>query len=132
MVPVVAGVVVLRLLCSVTVALVGGFSPSVRDRSLLTCMMAMSTITSGRALSRSSTSFSASAIWSGVPRTTSAFCESNCCTRCTSSTARIAFTTSCNSVGCGKIREIESLEDALFQFLALGGIILRLQKSYSA
>src|ERR1017187_8774176 len=56
-VPVVVGVVVFRLLCSVTVALVGGLRPNVRDLSLLTCMMAMSTITSGRALSRSSTVF---------------------------------------------------------------------------
>ena len=55
-------VVEFRLLCSVTVALVGGLSPSVRERSLLTCITAMSTITSGLALSRSSTSFSASAI----------------------------------------------------------------------
>ena len=122
---VVVVVVVLILLCRVTVALVGGFNPRVRDLSLLTCKTAISTTTSGRALSRSSTSFSASAIWSGVPRTTSAFCESNCCTRCTSSTARIAFTTSCNSVGCRKIRKIKSLENALFQFLALGRIILR-------
>src|SRR5215469_101574 len=60
-VPVVVGVaiglVVLRLLCNVTVALVGGLRPSVRERSLLTCMIAISTITSGRALSRSSTIF---------------------------------------------------------------------------
>ena len=39
---------------------------------LLTCMTATSTITSGFALSRSPTNFAASAIWSGVPRTTSA------------------------------------------------------------
>jgi len=45
-----------------TVALVGGLNPSVRDLSLLTCKTAMSTITSGRALSKSSTNFSASAI----------------------------------------------------------------------
>src|SRR5208282_1364274 len=62
-VPVVVVVgVVLILLCRDTVALVGGLSPSVRDLSLLTCSTAISTITSGRALSRSSTSFSASAI----------------------------------------------------------------------
>ena len=61
-VPVVVVVVLLMLLCKVTVALVGGSNPKVRDWSLLTCMMAMSTMTSGRALSRSSTSFSASAI----------------------------------------------------------------------
>ena len=36
--------------------------PRVRDRSLLTCITAISIMTSGRALSRSSTSFSASAI----------------------------------------------------------------------
>jgi len=88
-----------RLLCSAREALVGGLKPRVLERSLLICITAMSMMTSGRALSRSSTSFSASAIWSGVPRTTRAFCESNCCTRCTSSTARIAFTTSCSSVG---------------------------------
>src|SRR5579864_1719315 len=54
--------VLLILFCRVTVALVGGFKPSVRDLSLLTCMTAISIMTSGRALSRSSTSFSASAI----------------------------------------------------------------------
>src|SRR5580704_7238371 len=54
---VVVGVVVLMLLCKATVALVGGLNPRVRDLSLLTCMTAMSIITSGRALSRSSTSY---------------------------------------------------------------------------
>src|SRR6202034_4006056 len=62
-VAVVLGVVVEAiLLCRVTVALVGGLKPRVLERSLLTCITAMSTITSGRALSRSSTNFSASAI----------------------------------------------------------------------
>src|SRR5258708_27699919 len=50
---VVGVVVVLRLFCKVTVALVGGLNPRVRDRSLLTCITAMSITTSGRALSRS-------------------------------------------------------------------------------
>src|SRR5271169_726424 len=46
-------VVVVELMfdCKVTVALVGGLNPKVLDRSLLTCITAMSTITSGRALS---------------------------------------------------------------------------------
>ena len=96
---VVVVVVWLMLGCSVTVALVGGLRPKVRDLSLLTCITAMSTMTSGRALSRSSTSFSAKRDLIGSSRTTRAFCESNCCTRWTSSTARIAFTTSCSSVG---------------------------------
>ena len=59
---VVVVLVVLMLSCSCTVALVGGLKPRVRDLSLLTCMMAMSIMTSGRALSRSSTNFSARAI----------------------------------------------------------------------
>src|SRR6516162_9826907 len=53
-VPVVVVLLVLMLLCSWTVALVGGLMPKVRERSLLTCMMAISIMTSGRALSRSS------------------------------------------------------------------------------
>jgi hypothetical protein len=68
-------VVVLILFCKATVALVGGLIPRFRVLSRRTCMMATSTITSGRALSRSPTNFSASAIWSGVPRTTSAPCD---------------------------------------------------------
>src|SRR5579864_345639 len=56
LVVVVLVVVLLMLLCNVRVALVGGFNPRVRDLSLLTCITAMSMITSGRALSRSSTS----------------------------------------------------------------------------
>src|SRR5256885_12317854 len=46
--PVVPVVVVVgvMLLCSCTVALVGGFRPRVRDLSLLTCITAISTITS--------------------------------------------------------------------------------------
>src|SRR5260370_35066865 len=51
-VPVVVGVVVLlMLLCRVTVALVGGLNPKVRDLSLLTCNTAMATHTSLRAVS---------------------------------------------------------------------------------
>src|SRR5690242_13889020 len=69
---------VLILSCNWIDTLVGGLMPRVWERSLLTCMTAMSMMTSGRALSRSSTNFSAKAIWSGVPRTTRAFCESNC------------------------------------------------------
>ena len=61
-VEVVEVVLVLILLCKVTVALLGGRNPKVRDLSLLTCKTAMSTTTSGRALSKSSTSFSARAI----------------------------------------------------------------------
>ena len=59
-VPVVV-VVLLMFDCKVTVALVGGSNPKVRDLSLLTCMIAMSTMTSGRALS-GLRQFSASAI----------------------------------------------------------------------
>ena len=76
-VPVPVPVVVLMLFCNATVALVGGLMPKLRILSRLTCMTATSTITSDLALSRSPTSFSASAIWSGVPRTTSAPCEFN-------------------------------------------------------
>src|SRR5882762_10072644 len=64
--------------CSVTLADVGGLMPRFRTLSRLTCMMATSTITSGLALSISLMSFSARATWSGVPRTTIAFCEGNC------------------------------------------------------
>src|SRR5581483_6008834 len=60
--------VLLMLFWSATVALVGGLMPYCRILSRLTFMTATSTITSERALSRSLTSFSASAIWSGVPR----------------------------------------------------------------
>ena len=75
---VVVGVVVLMLGCSATVTLVGGLMPRVCALSRLTCMTAISINTSGFDLSRSSTSFCASAIWSGVPRTTIAPCEGNC------------------------------------------------------
>ena len=74
-------VVVLVLLCNATVTLAGGWMPRLRSLSRLTCMIATSTTTSGRDLSRSSISFSAIAIWSGVPRTTIACCEGNCCKR---------------------------------------------------
>ena len=57
-----AWVVVIDIALQSDGALVGGLKPRVRDLSLLTCITAMSTITSGRALSRSSTNFSASAI----------------------------------------------------------------------
>src|SRR6202162_5083504 len=70
-------VLVLRLFCSATVALVGGLMPRLWVLSRLTCMIATSTITSGRALSRSPTNFFARAIWSGVPRYTRAPCEGN-------------------------------------------------------
>ena len=51
LVVVVVGVVVLLiLLCRATVALVGGLKPSVRERSLLTCITAISMITSGSRL----------------------------------------------------------------------------------
>src|SRR5215472_16291197 len=59
---VVVGVVVLMLSCSWIVMLLGGLMPRVWERSLLTCMIAISIMTSGRALSRSSTNFSARAI----------------------------------------------------------------------
>src|SRR5262245_19325979 len=52
---------------------VGGWTPRVRALSRRTCMTAISTTTSGFALSMSPRSFSAIAIWSGVPRTTIAF-----------------------------------------------------------
>ena len=68
----------LMLGCSVTEALVGGLIPSLCALSRLTCITATSISTSGLALSRSSTSFCANAIWSGVPRTTIAPCEGNC------------------------------------------------------
>lgn len=62
-VPVVEVLVVeLILLCNITVALVGGLMPRVRDLSRLTCMMATSTRTSDLGLSRSLTSFWANAI----------------------------------------------------------------------
>src|SRR5580704_18246577 len=47
----VVAVVLLMLLCRLTVALVGGLRPRVRDRSLLICITSMSMMTSGRALS---------------------------------------------------------------------------------
>ena len=47
---------------------VGTFIPRVRSRPRLTCMTATSIITSLFGLSRSASSFSASIIWSGVPR----------------------------------------------------------------
>ena len=104
LVPVVVEVplVVLRLFCKATVALVGGLIPRFRVLSRLTCIMATSTMTSGRALSRSLTNFSASAIWSGVPRTTSAPCEGRGWMREISRIWRSALTTSCNSVGCDR------------------------------
>src|SRR5215813_13927549 len=74
---VVVGTVLFIFCCRATVTLVGGFMPRVCALSRLTCMTATSTITSERDLSRSPTNFSASAIWSGVPRTTSAPCEGN-------------------------------------------------------
>src|SRR3954454_18240801 len=68
---------VLIFSCRATVALVGGLIPKLRVLARLTCITATSTITSERDLSRSPTNFSASAIWSGVPRTTSAPWEGN-------------------------------------------------------
>src|ERR1700746_112001 len=65
-------VVLLTFGCNCTVMLVGGFTPRVRFLSLLICRIATSTTTSGFDLSRSVTSFSANATWSGVPRTTMA------------------------------------------------------------
>src|SRR5450759_3534396 len=62
-VPVVVLVVgVFMLFCSATVTLVGGLTPRVCILERLTCMTATSISTSGFALSRSSTSFCASAI----------------------------------------------------------------------
>src|SRR5215471_2908607 len=55
-------VVLVMLFCNATVALVGGLTPRFRMRFLLTCITAISTSTSGLALSRSPTSLSASAI----------------------------------------------------------------------
>ena len=54
-------VVLLTLLFSEILVLVGGVTPRVRVLSRLTCMTTTSTTTSGLALSRSSTSFCASA-----------------------------------------------------------------------
>src|ERR1700678_4452809 len=67
--------VVVRLFCKATVALVGGLIPRVFDLSRLICSTATSTMTSALALYRSPINFCASAIWSGVPRTTIALCE---------------------------------------------------------
>src|SRR5258708_22927187 len=46
-------VVLLMLFCNATVALVGGFNPRFRMRSLLTCITAISTSHSGLAFSQS-------------------------------------------------------------------------------
>src|SRR2546430_7257744 len=56
-------VVVLTLGCNCRVALVGGLMPRVRLLSLVICITATSTTTSGFDRSRSSTSFPARAIW---------------------------------------------------------------------
>ena len=58
---------------SATPTLLGHCTPSVRSQFLLTYRTPMSTTTSGRALSRSLTSFCASINSSGVARTTMAF-----------------------------------------------------------
>ena len=48
---------------------VGKLAPRVRSRSRLTCITAISIMTSDLGLSMSFSSFSARSIWSGVPRT---------------------------------------------------------------
>ena len=98
---VVVPVVVLvgRLSVSCPVTLVGGVMPRSSSLSRRTCSTATSTTTSGLALSISLMIFSASATWSGVPRTTIAPCEGNCWMRLISTSVRMAFTVSCSSVG---------------------------------
>jgi hypothetical protein len=60
--------VLLMLACNWTEALVGGLIPKVRIFSRLISINAKSTTTSGAALSKSFTIFSAKRTWSGVPR----------------------------------------------------------------
>jgi hypothetical protein len=61
------------LVCNATDVLLGQAMPRVLSQFLLTSRTAMSTTTSGRALSRSLISFCTSKSSSGVPRTTMAF-----------------------------------------------------------
>ena len=84
-------VVLLILLCSVTVALVGGYAQGagpvladlhhrdINDNFGTRLVQVVDQLFGQRDLI-------------GSARTTRAFCESNCCTRCTSNTERIAFT----------------------------------------
>ena len=81
-----------------TVADPGGVTPRLRNLSRRTCMMAMSTTTSGLPLSRSLISFSAIAILSGVSRMMMAFCEFTWDILENSSTVRRAVVMSCMSV----------------------------------
>src|SRR4051794_15459428 len=76
------------------VALVGGLMPRVRLLSLVICITATSTTTSGFDRARSSTNFAARAIWSGLPRTTIAPSEGSGWIRAISRICRSAFTTS--------------------------------------
>src|SRR5258708_11380690 len=69
---------VLILACNWTEALVGALIPRVCVLSRLTSINAKSTTTSGEALSKSLTIFSARSTWSGVPRITMASCEASC------------------------------------------------------
>ena len=54
---------------------VGTFVPRVRIRSRLTCITAISIMTSALGLSKSASNFSARTIWSGVPRRIMASCS---------------------------------------------------------
>ena len=123
-VPVVV-VVELMLSCRVMVALVGGLNPSVRDRSLLTCMTAMSTMTSGRALSRSSTSFSARRDLIGCPAHDQSILREQLLHALHIQHGANRIHHILQFGGRREIRKIKSLEDALFQFLALGRIVCR-------
>ena len=86
--------------CSATPTLVGHAMPRVLSQFLLTSRMAISTTTSGRALSRSLISFCASSSSSGVPRMTMAFWLATAYTLALGSTLRIAVCTSFRSFCC--------------------------------
>src|SRR5260370_1678876 len=86
--------------CSATLALLGHASPRLRSQFLLTSITAISTTTSGRALSRSLISFCASINSSGVPRTTRAFWLATPYTLMLVSTLRSAVVTSFRSFCC--------------------------------
>ena len=80
--------------------LLGHAIPRVFSQFLLTSRIAMSTTTSGRALSRSLISFCASSNSSGVPRITTAFWLGTGYALALGSTLRMAVETSVRSVCC--------------------------------